>query len=106
MTAIELNLSFRQQEGITFQRLSIRLTAPDGLIEPQDLAGLTLPKGVQWTQGIVLEGRAPIWLYGYLVHICHAAAWVGCYDPRLGGAVVVESHVKGMAVGRVLKVSL
>lgn len=29
-------------------------------------------------------------------------AWVGCYDPRLDGAVVVESHTKGVGVGQVV----
>jgi CRISPR-associated protein, Csx3 family len=45
-----------------------------------------------FSQGIVIEGRGAIWLYGYLVHECHPAAWVGCYDPRLDGAVVVATH--------------
>ena len=51
--------------------------------------------------GVVLTGRAPIWLYGWLVHECHFTRWVACYDPRLG-AVVVESHTPEVRVGQVI----
>ena len=78
----------------------------DGIITPDDLQGLKLPKDVQFSQGIVIEGRGAIWLYGYLVHECHPAAWVGCYDPRLEGAVVVATHKHEVSVGQVLKLSL
>ena len=53
----------------------------------------------------MIEGKGPIWLYGYLVHQCHAAAWVGCFDPRLG-AVVVSTHVRAIQVGQVLAIAL
>ena len=103
---ISINLQVISQQtadGLPYQLLHIQLT--EGIIEPNDLKMLSLP-ALDPTQGIVLEGRAPIWLYGYLVHQCHATVWVGCYDPRLGGAVVVESHQKGINIGDVVKIEL
>jgi CRISPR-associated protein Csx3 len=50
---------------------------------------------------VVLSGRAPIWLYGWLVHECHFTRWVACYDPRLG-AVVVSSHSPDVQVGEII----
>lgn len=47
-------------------------------------------------------GRGPIWLYGFLVHFYHPTVWVATYDPRLGGAVVVESHSPGVEPGDVI----
>ncbi|MGE5656975.1 MAG: CRISPR-associated protein Csx3 [Actinomycetota bacterium] len=32
---------------------------------------------------MVIEGKVPIWLYGYLVHECHPGIWAACYDTRL-----------------------
>ena len=46
---------------------------------------MTLPTDLVWSIGVVIEGKAPIWLYSYLVHECHAAVWVACFDPRLWG---------------------
>ena len=49
---------------------------------------------------VVLEGRAPIWRYGRAFHAVHgSAAAVATYDPRLGGAVIVASHLPGTAEG-------
>lgn len=104
MNPIQLQIIPAQTlDSLPYQLLHIQLT--EGIIEPPDLKTLSLPPH-NATQGIILEGRAPIWLYGYLVHQYHATVWVGCYDPRLGGAVVVESHQKGIVAGDVLKIEL
>ena len=106
MSAIELTITPHQPpDEPAFQYLHIRLTAPTGIIQASDLKDLTLPDGINWRQGIVLEGKGPIWLYGYLIHVCHTAAWVACYDPRLG-AVVVATHSQAIAVGTVLDIQL
>ena len=34
-------------------------------------------------KGVVLSGRGPIWLYGFLIHFYHPTKWVATYDPRL-----------------------
>lgn len=114
MTAIELKLIPHQTaSGINYQHLHIQISAPDGLIEPADLKTLFLPENMVWSQGVVIEGKAPIWLYAYLVHACHPAAWVACFDPRLGeakpqsgGAIVVATHTRQVVVGQVLPVDL
>ncbi|MGY4614271.1 CRISPR-associated ring nuclease Crn3/Csx3 [Thermostichus sp. OS-CIW-38] len=86
---------------LSFQILEIELTRPDRLVFPEDLAQLRLPAGIDARLGVVLTGRAPIWLYGWLVHECHFTRWVACYDPRLG-AVVVSSHTPEVRVGQVI----
>lgn len=106
MSAIQLKVIPHQtKEGLPYQHLQIQLTATDGIITPGDLKGLKLPAETQFKQGIVIEGRAPLWLYGYLVHECHAAAWVACFDPRLG-AVVVATHTHDVAISQVLDVEI
>jgi len=95
---VELRLSSGHQvDNLTFQVIEIVL---DGIATPDNLAQLHLPT-IDARQGVVLTGRAPIWLYGWLVHECHFTRWVACYDPRLG-AVVVESHTPEVRVGQVI----
>lgn len=106
MSAIELQvIPHRTKQGLNYQHLHIQFTTPDALIEPSDLKGLKISKNIDWKQGVVIEGKAPLWLYAYLTHECHPAAWVGCYDPRLG-AVVVSTHSRIVSVGQVLKLDL
>lgn len=101
VSAIALTLN-KPQTPPEFPCQRIEIAIVGGIAEPQDIATLQLPTGLDWAKGIVLSGRAPIWVYGALVHQCHAAAWVACYDPRLAGAVVVESHRKGIVAGQVI----
>jgi CRISPR-associated protein Csx3 len=104
---IELQLiPHTTRDGLAYQHLRICLTSQDGLVEPSDIIGLRLPSELNPTQGVVLEGRAPIWVYAYLVHECHATAWVGCFDPRQQGAIVVETHTRQTQVGAVLLIDL
>jgi CRISPR-associated protein Csx3 len=94
------------ESGLAYQHLHIQIATSNGLIEPHDLKGLKLPEEMIWSQGVVLEGKAPIWLYSYLTHLCHPTAWVACFDPRMGGAVVTSTHSDAVEVGQVLKVKL
>lgn len=114
MAAIELSaIAHHTTQGIPYQHLHIRIIAPNGIIAPADLKNLTLPNHIIWSQGVVIEGKAPTWLYAYLVHACHIAAWVATFDPRLGqdiahagGGVVVATHCQQVAVGEVLSIEL
>ncbi|NJP11519.1 MAG: CRISPR-associated protein Csx3 [Leptolyngbyaceae cyanobacterium RU_5_1] len=114
MPAIALHrISHQTTTGIPYQHLHIQITTADGLITPHDLQGLDLPSDIIWSQGVVLEGKAPIWLYGYLIHACHPAAWIACFDPRLGdptphsgGAVIIATHTHDVATGDILKINL
>jgi CRISPR-associated protein Csx3 len=103
---IQLKLSRHQAvNGLKYQRLTIELTGSDRIIHPQDLRKLELPGGIDTTQGVVLTGRGPIWLYGYLIHELHPTAWVACHDPRLG-AVVVATHTRGVSVGQIIPLEM
>lgn len=44
------------------------------------------------TESVVLSGRLPVWAFAALAHTYHPRPWVGTFDPRLGGAVVVARH--------------
>ena len=105
-TGIQLHLSDTQTyQGLQYQVLAIALTRKDRLLYPQDLQDLELPPGIDTTGGVVISGRAPIWLYTYLVHELHPTAWVACYDPRLG-AIVVSTHSRLTQIGQVLPLDL
>ncbi len=114
MSAIDLSvLSHKTTEEIPYQHLHVRITAPNGIIAPADLKGLVIPDNIIWSQGVVIEGKAPTWLYAYLVHACHIATWVATFDPRLGqdaahsgGGVVVATHSQQIEVGQVLTIEL
>jgi CRISPR-associated protein Csx3 len=73
-----------------FQVLELNLKG-NGLIEPSDLKKAKLPKGIDFRKGVVIYGKAPVWLFAYLSHELHIAKWVATFDPRVG-AVVVQSH--------------
>ena len=76
-----------------------------GVITPEELPEVIaeLPK-VEAGVGVVLSGRGPVWLFGAMVHEYHPTPFVACYDPRLGGGVVVESHTKEVKLGDVIPV--
>ena len=74
----------------------------EGVISPEDLAALPPPK-VDGSKGVILSGRGPIWLYCFLTHFYHPTKFIATYDPRLGGAVIVETHSVEHAIGSVLK---
>ncbi|MBN2032704.1 MAG: CRISPR-associated protein Csx3 [Deltaproteobacteria bacterium] len=61
------------------------------LLLPEYLRDLDVPR-LDRSKGVVLSGRGPVWLFGYLVHLCHPHPFVATYDPRFQGAVVVERH--------------
>jgi CRISPR-associated Csx3 family protein len=102
-SSIRLQLSPPQTVAeLSFQLLTIELASPDRLIEPQDLTNLILPEGIDTTGGVMITGRAPIWLYAALVHELHPTAWVACFDPRLNGGVVVATHSRQTHMGQVI----
>jgi CRISPR-associated protein Csx3 len=72
-----------------------------GTCAPDDIKTLNIPT-VKGNKGVVLNGRAPIWVFGTLIHHFHATQWVATNDPRQGGAVVVESHKSGVSVGDII----
>lgn len=100
---IRFTLSNHQNlQGLKYQLLSIELTRQDRIIYPEELADLELPAGIDTTGGIVISGRAPIWLHDYLVHELHPTAWIGSYEPRLHSAIVVATHTRLAKIGQVI----
>jgi CRISPR-associated protein Csx3 len=77
----------------------------EGILSPDILKSLQLPSGIDPKMGVIISGRAPIWLYAYLVHELHPTAWVACHDPRLG-AVVVATHSREVQVGQILNLPI
>ncbi len=91
------------QETLTV--LHMELTP--AVIGPEEIAALQPPAELlsRRTLGLVLSGRAPVWLFCALTEWAHPFAWLGAYDPRLGGAVVVARHVANApAIGAVVPV--
>jgi CRISPR-associated protein Csx3 len=82
----------------------VNIEIEGGTCEPADLKTLVVPT-VKGNKGVVLNGRAPIWVFGTLIHHFHATQWVATNDPRQGGAIIVESHKSGVAVGDVIPLS-
>jgi CRISPR-associated protein Csx3 len=76
-------------------------------LEPQDLKKIKPPDPVEnkFSENIlILSGRGPIWLYGFLIHFYHPVKAIAIFDPRLNGAVVIESHTKEIEVGDLIKI--
>jgi CRISPR-associated protein Csx3 len=80
---------------------TVTIDIDGGTCEPSDLKTIVIPT-IKGNKGVVLNGRAPVWVFGTLIHHFHATQWVATNDPRQGGAIVVESHKAGVAVGDVI----
>jgi len=72
-----------------------------GVIAPEELKQLTPPK-VDLTKLVVLSGRGPIWLYLYLAHHYHTTPALASYDPRVGGAVITQTHSPKYKIGEIV----
>ena len=73
---------------------------PDQLPELVQAVESQVPAG--GTEGVILSGRMPVWAFAALAHLYHPRPWVATFDPRLGGGVVVETHVPDVHVGQVV----
>ena len=76
----------------------IEIEIPEGVCTPEDLKSLNLPF-YNPTKGVIISGRAPVWVFSTLVHEFHPTLWIATFDPRLGGGVVVQTHTKDIKVG-------
>lgn len=70
-------------------------------LEPSVLENLLIGFDLDLTKGVILDGRAPIWLHAHLIAKWHIASWIAVNDPKLGGAVVVKTHKPGVVVGSI-----
>ena len=96
-------VELKAKEGLLATVVEIILP-PEGVITPDELKRLEVP-AVNPRKGVILTGRAPIWLYAFLTHFYHPTKWIAIYDPRLG-PVVVASHSPEQRVGEILKIEI
>ncbi|KKG75811.1 hypothetical protein DU74_06760 [Methanosarcina mazei] len=92
-------MKFTSKEEKEFTLISFEM---GDVLVPEDLIALT-PPNVNGAKGVVLSGRGPIWLFCFLTHFYHPTKFIATYDPRLGGAVIVERHAPGYEIGSVIK---
>jgi len=84
--------------GGGFSLLQITLDKP---IQPSDLPSVEFPKA--GGKGLIISGRAPIWLYCYVFHYyLHLFRVIAIYDPKLQGAIIVASHDPEYEVGNII----
>jgi len=96
-----LKYSIKQNEKMALFEFELQRN-----LEPEDLKEIKLPDPVKEgisSKIIILSGRGPTWLYAFMVHYFHPAKAIAVFDPRLDGAVVVESHSNEFKVGEVVK---
>lgn len=89
---------FKKIEKETYTLIEFQIQG--GICTPDILTTLKPPE-VDATRGVILSGRGPVWLFGHLIHYYHPTAWIATFDPRLGGGVVVASHMRGVKAGDV-----
>ena len=95
---INVSLTFQQDFAV------LTFDIPGGICVPADLADLdaaidSLVSHSDMSSGFIISGRGPIWVFAAIAHALHPAKWVATHDPRLGGAVVVSTHVPGVNIG-------
>jgi CRISPR-associated protein Csx3 len=93
----KINFATAEAEEYTIVKFSFK-----DIIEPDTLTSIDPPK-VEPTKGVIISGRGPIWLYCNLVHYYHPTKFIATHDPRLGGAVIIESHSRAHTVGTVIR---
>ena len=88
-------------------KVIVSFNSNESILSPSILKSLTPPDPITQNfahKGVILSGRGPVWLFGFLVHFYHPTKWVATYDPRLQGAVVVESHTPDVEVGDLIPI--
>jgi len=101
---VEIEFRVSTSSSLPYTLIEFELKEP---IEPSDLIKLNsrLPR-IDSTKGVVISGRGPIWLHSFLAHYYHSTKFVAHYDPRLGGAVITQTHDKKFRIGQVIKVEV
>lgn len=74
--------------------LHIRLDLPNDYLDYQAVLAAQLPP-VPETQGVILDGKLPIWLYTGLARYYRNAPWVALYYPQRNQAIVIASQKPG-----------
>lgn len=99
---VQLQIIQLQGNNDTYQTLAINLLQPQSLISVEEMLTLEIPKELDRSQGIILYGSAPNWLYAYLIDQLFSYLWVACFDVRSQSAVIVASQISSVTVGDIL----
>lgn len=92
---------YQVTETANFTLVEVKM--PPTPIRPEDINRyLVEAPEVDMTKGVIISGRMPIWLACSLVHHYHPALWVATFDPRLGGGIVVMTHIPDVSVGSII----
>ena len=84
----------------------VRIDIPGGVTSPAEFAEAVAGQShlfVAPGRGVVFSGRAPVWGFAMLCHIAHPSPWIATIDPRLRGAVIVQTHHEGVLLGSLLQ---
>lgn len=101
---VQLQLIELNSGGCSYQTLAINLLKPQILITVEELVCLEIPPELNKELGIILYGRAPMWIYSHLVCRFKDLPWVACYDVRYKAAVVIRSYVSQFQPGDILPI--
>lgn len=99
----EKSLKYTTVEKEDFTVVEVEIVREGGVAIPDNVREVSNAPQVEAMRGVVISGRLPVWLFCALVHRYHPTAWIGIFDPRLGGAVVVETHSPQRKLGEVVK---
>ncbi|NPA79438.1 MAG: CRISPR-associated protein Csx3 [Thermotogae bacterium] len=97
-------ITFNVRRGERIALLEFELARP---LSPKDLKTISPPDPVRERFAdriLIISGRGPIWLYGFLLEYYHPVKAVAFYDPRLNAGVVVASHTPSCEVGELVYV--
>jgi len=100
MTSSEV-VKIKQEEGDYWIKITFELTRNIHPLELKDIVN-KFPE-VKGNKILLLSGRAPIWMYGSLVHkYAHLVQAVGIYDPKINGYVIVATHSNEVSTGDIV----
>lgn len=88
------------------KKIFLEITLSSGVINHEELKKMieNLPVNAGGTEGIILSGRMPVWAFAALTHHFHPRPYIATFDPRIGGGVVVASHVDNLNIGDVIDI--
>jgi CRISPR-associated protein Csx3 len=91
-----------EKDGVMYK--IVRFDIPGGISSPEefDEAFCGIEERLPGDLPVLLNGRGPVWAYGYMIHAAHATPAVATYDPRMKGYVVVTSHDKRFKRGQII----
>jgi len=91
--------STREREDLTLVEFNIE----GGVLDVSELEeAIRTAPAVNWTKGVCISGRGPVWLYAALTHKYHPAPFIATYEPRMNSCIVVASHTPKYRIGDVI----